>query len=888
MAPPARRLWSTSANNKFSNQQKLVSPKPFLFDYLTAPPLMTPVSFMTRPTGSVLKSRTLILAATTAAMLTTSASKAGDGASTTSLSGIAEREIARRMARIEDARQAIEKGDKLYAEGDYEAALGQYKAAIEAIPNAPTTQEWRNLAEARFADASVALARERAKNGRYKEANELLDGALALNPEHKAAKTLKKELDDPDRYPPALTPEHVQKVETAQRALQKANSHVDLGNYDEAVKSFQDTLRADPYNIAARRGMERAEQHKSEYFDAARDHQRARMLNMVSEAWEDKVPAGAFAIDSQVGLATKDMSTYYVEKMKMIRFPSVQFAGATIDEAVEFLRMKSRDLDESERDPSRKGVNIILKAGDTPSSAQITLDLKDVPMEEALRYVTELAGMKFKVEPFAVLVVPVTESTTEQYTRVYKVPPDFQSMNGDGGAGGAAAAPADPFAAKSDAGATSGLKARQSAKDILTAQGIPFPEGASAVFNPVTSQLIVKNTAPNLDLVETFVDTLKDKAPKLVYITTKFVEVSQKNTDELGFDWLLGPFNIPGSSGVFGSGGTVGNSPNGSLTDQSGSYVDFPFTYPGGTPIGGNNPISRGMRFGSAAISPDSVDGLLKATQTVSSVSPGIFALSGVMTDPQFQVVIRALNQKKGVDLMSAPSVTTKSGQKATVEVVREFMYPTEFDPPQIPQQFGGQGGNVSLGGGTGGSAGSFPVTPTTPTAFEMKPIGVRMEVDAVVGPDGYSIDLNMAPEVNEFEGFINYGSPIQTASSDGFGNPTTVVLTENRIPQPVFSTRKIITNVTVWDSQTVAMGGLIREDVQDVEDKVPVLGDLPLIGRLFQTKAEDHFKRNLMIFVTAKLIDPSGQPIKQAVAPAAIPGVGAEASLLPAVPAAP
>ena len=791
------------------------------------------------------------------------------------------------MARMEDARQAIEKGDKLYAEGDYEAALGLYKSAVESIPNAPTTQEWRSMAQARYADACVALARERAKNGRYKEANELLDGALEINPEHKGAKTLKKQLADPDRFPPALTPEHVQKVETVQRALQKANSYIDLGDYDNANKEFQDALRSDPYNVSARRGMERLEQHKSEYFDAARDHQRARMLNLVSEAWEDKVPVAAVNIDQGIGLSGVDATTYYVEKMKTIRFPNVTFAGASIEEAVEFLRMKSRDLDESERDPNRKGVNIILKAGETPSTAAITLDLKDVPMEEALRYVTELAGMKFKVEPHAVLVVPVTESTTEQYTRVYKVPPDFTSIGGDSAAA-APAAPADPFAPAGAAPAST-LATRKGAKDILMGQGIPFPDGASAVFNPVTSQLIVKNTAPNLDLVETFVDSLKDKAPKLIYITTKFVEVSQKNTDELGFDWLLGPFNIPGSERAFGTGGTVGNSANGSLTDQAGAYVDFPFLSPGvgGTPIG-SNPISRGMRFGSQAIIPDSIDGLLTATKTVSSVSPGLFALSGVMTDPQFQVVIRALNQRKGVDLMSAPSVTTKSGQRASVEVVREFMYPTEFDPPQIPQQFGGQGGNVNLGGGGGGgSGGSFPVTPTTPTAFEMKPVGVRMEVDPVVGPDGYSIDLNLAPEVNEFEGFINYGSPIQTSSSDAFGNPVTLVLTENRIPQPVFSTRKVQTAVTVWDGQTVAMGGLIREDVQDVEDKVPLLGDIPFIGRLFQTKAEDHFKRNLMIFVTAKLIDPSGQPIKQVTAPVVpVDGAGAVGGTLFPAPA--
>jgi general secretion pathway protein D len=823
--------------------------------------VISPVAKLMTRLPSLVSRTPIVLIATISSFVSPFAIQAGDTPG--GLSGIAEREIARRMGRMEDARQAIERGDKAYAEGDFETALGQYKAAIEALPDAPTTQEWRTLAKAKFADASVALAKERAKNGRYAEAQQLLDGALAINSEHKGAKLLKKQLDDPDRYPPALTPEHVAKVERVQRGLQMANSEQDLGKFDEANKEFQKTLLDDQYNIAARRGMERTEQMRSEYFDAARDHQRARMLNLVSEGWEDKVPVAVTNVDSGVGSITQNAGKYLSIKMKSIVFPQVSFTGATIDEAVEYLRVKSRDLDTTEPDPTRRGVNIILKAGETPSAATITLDLKDVPMEEALRYIVELAGMKFKVEPFAVLVVPISESTTEQFTRIYKVPPDFQTMSGSDGAAPAAAP--DPFAAAPAGGAAaSTLKPKAGAKDILTAQGIPFPEGASAVFNPVNSQLIVKNTQPNLDMVETFVDSLKDKAPKQIYITTKFVEVSQKNTDELGFDWLLGPFSVPGSDRVFGTGGTLGNSPNGSLQNQSGATVDFPFLNPGAgsSPIG-NNPVSRGLRFGSSAIAPDSIDGLISASAAVSSVSPGIFALSGVLTDPQFQVVVRALNQKKGVDLMSAPSVTTKGGQRATIEVIREFIYPTEFDPPQIPQQFGGNAGGTSniLTGAS--SQGSFPVTPTTPTAFEMKPIGVRMEVDPVVGPDGYTIDLTLAPEVTEFEGFINYGSPIQTGSTDALGNPTTITLTENRIPQPIFSTRKLQTQVSVWDGQTVAMGGLIREDVQDVEDKVPLLGDLPIIGRLFQTKAEDHFKRNLMIFVTAVLIDPSGQRIK-------------------------
>jgi general secretion pathway protein D len=81
-------------------------------------------------------------------------------------------------------------------------------------------------------------------------------------------------------------------------------------------------------------------------------------------------------------------------------------------------------------------------------------------------------------------------------------------------------------------------------------------------------------------------------------------------------------------------------------------------------------------------------------------------------------------------------------------------------------------------------------------------------------------------------------------------------------INQPIFSTRKVTTNVSVWDGQTVVLGGLMREDVQKSEDKVPIIGDIPLLGRLFRTNVDQHIKRNLVIFVTAHLITPGGLPV--------------------------
>ena len=143
--------------------------------------------------------------------------------------------------------------------------------------------------------------------------------------------------------------------------------------------------------------------------------------------------------------------------------------------------------------------------------------------------------------------------------------------------------------------------------------------------------------------------------------------------------------------------------------------------------------------------------------------------------------------------------------------------------------------------------------------------------MEPTVGPDGYTIDLVLAPRVIEFDGFINYGSPINANISyyyiDAFGFLAAPIqgriqATSNTINKPVFSTREVTTQVSVRDGSTVVMGGLMREDVQKVEDKVPIIGDIPLVGRLFRTSADQHFKRNLIMFVTASLIDPAGQPL--------------------------
>ncbi|MCB1088095.1 MAG: type II and III secretion system protein, partial [Verrucomicrobiae bacterium] len=777
------------------------------------------------------------------------------------------------------------------------------KAAIDLLPDAPITKDRRDAYVKQYASASVKLAQQRADEADYEQSRTLLENVLApdIDPDNFEAKKLLERLNDPDWYSPALTPKHLESVRAVEKALKTAQGYIDIGDYDNAEMEYFKVLNEDRYNSGARRGLEGVEQERLNYYETARNHTRSEFMRRVAQGWELPVPVSV----TGAGLPSEfkaDTSTDRIaeieNKLKTIIIPSVEFVQTPLRDAIDFLRLRAQELD-TNPDVTKRGVDIILNTGNSlggvaapaagaapaPGGAAlgfdgaaagppaggggfgggvdqtpITLQLSNVPLVEALRYTLALANLKYKVEPNAVVVLPLSTPDQELYTNVYVVPPNFLVSDGGGGGGGAAAGPVDPFAAPGNAGAAT-PQVRKTARDVLESYGIVFGQGASATFNPQTSQLIVRQTQDQMELVEAVIESIRGGGQKQIFITSKFIEIGEEVGKELGFDWLLGPFNIGSAPKIFGGGGTTGNT---GAIDNS----NFSFVQPGAAAPVGTNPLTAGLRSGFNAIDGNSIDSLISEAagnvQGGNAVAPAIFGIAGVFTDPQFQVMIRALNQHKGVDLMSAPSVLARSGQRAKIEVIREIIYPTEYDPPEIPNQIGG---GISVGGGAGGGATSgFPVTPATPAAFETRNTGITLEVDPVIGGDNFTIDLNLAPEVVEFEGFINYGSPINSVGIDPVtGGSSTVQLTENRIEMPIFSTRKVTTQVTIWDGQTVALGGLIREDVQDVQDKVPLLGDMPVVGRLFRNDVELHLKKNLTIFVSAKLVDPAGMPFKSA-----------------------
>lgn len=188
---------------------------------------------------------------------------------------------------------------------------------------------------------------------------------------------------------------------------------------------------------------------------------------------------------------------------------------------------------------------------------------------------------------------------------------------------------------------------------------------------------------------------------------------------------------------------------------------------------------------------------LAEAGLTLDGGNPALQNL-GLLNAEQTENLLRKLSQQKGVELMSTPSVTTKSGAKATVEVVREFLYPTEFDPPRPATQ-------------------KDPLIPTTPTVFQMKPVGVRMDVTPTLMEDG-NIALEVTPEATSFEGYMDYGKPITQEGK---------VVSENKIQQPIFHTMKATASFVMKPGQSVVFGGLGGPDATPLTSRMPKTKDL-------------------------------------------------------------
>lgn len=506
------------------------------------------------------------------------------------------------------------------------------------------------------------------------------------------------------------------------------------------------------------------------------------------------------------------------KKLRNIIIPKICFSHIPLRDALDQLSELSLTLDP---DPNEsKGVNIIVL--DQPDNEiYIQLTLRNVPLGKVIDYVAKSAGYDFDIEDDTVVLTsseknrerlvtrnfPLTRATVVRLTNLRQSGHDFN----------------DP---------TQILQEEELLKKFFERSGVNFSDinGSALAFDG--TQIIVTQIPKNIKRLQAILANYN--SIDQIEIETKFLEVQQGTLDELQFRWSFhnSHVDIATGKGNYDSLRTLAQGfSSHNNASQPGSIVIENPSSTGGTdvktiPISNEAPaIPNGINLGQ-------------------NTTPLIDVLS-VINGAQLGFMMRALEQETGSDLMSAPKLTVLSGKTAEIVIAQELRYPQDYG--EIQSSVGNSSGFNSTS-----SAAGVTITAGTPRNFKTRNVGVEMAVTPIVERDG-KISLQLEPSVTEFEGFVEYGG-VSVAVAAG-----TTVTVPSGFFQPIFSTRKISTEVTIEDGATVVMGGLTREEVKEIHDKTPILGDIPLLGKLFRSKGKSSQKRNLLIFVTAKRVDPHG-----------------------------
>ena len=751
------------------------------------------------------------------------------------------------------AQQWITEGEQSLKEKKHKDAIDKFTQAEVLLKqiskSTPSVTQDLDVVRKRLADtyhqyaiALIEQAKEEVNIEHFERAKQSIAKAIDYDPTFKpeAQRLLDKiaqlrliiEVEQRTK-PSEIDPEYRERVKEIMIKKAEGQVFADHSVWKRARNAYEDVLLKNPADEEAINALDHL---YADLRDAAKRRRRAQEQERMAEIewkWIDPIPPRESSLGPTAGGPTvagpKDTGSGndVHAKLKSIIITKISFEDTPVSTVFEFLKTRSRELD-----PEGVGVNFLpilrptgaagagpgaaahaAAGGAKPPAAEdvggdlvggeggevappekapgadasgwqeptITMDFDNIPLGEAVRYICEGAGLRYKVEEHAIVILGPEVSRDNLELRFFPVDPRLLAGNKEGKEG-AEAAPIDYQKYFEDKG--------------VTFPTSPNGEKASISYDRGTSQLIVRNSPDNLNLIDRILKQINIQIPQ-VTIEAKFIEVRQNTLEELSFQWLF-------------------------LGSPAGNPKNFQ--------VGGAD----------FALNPGA---LANTTRNISQLG-SVFDLDTIIGHSQFNTLIYFFNRQDGTDVMSAPKVTVQSGKEAYISMIEERRFPESFEAPTFVVNAGGNGGNT------------VTYNPPTPVFGEPRQdLGVTLTVTPQVAGDGISISLELHPKVVEF---IRYDTTFNTTATIN-GEPV-----ELRYDTPIFEVRELRTEVTVWDGETVVLGGSIKDTLQKLNDKIPIIADLPLIGRLFQSKGEISEKKNLLMFVSARIIDPSGLPRRE------------------------
>ena len=244
-------------------------------------------------------------------------------------------------------------------------------------------------------------------------------------------------------------------------------------------------------------------------------------------------------------------------------------------------------------------------------------------------------------------------------------------------------------------------------------------------------------------------------------------------------------------------------------------------------------------RFGPEAVK--AISSLSKFGEVDTESGEGNVILSGVIGNRIFETVIRMIETKSSAVSLSVPRVTVMNNRTARIRKGDKLYYFEEYDTASI--DMGDQGTRTTL------------VPTGSPTEL---PIGLTLDVRVNIGNDKKTIMLGLKPEIVKF---IKWESYNYVNSDDDDDDDDDDTMAQIKLPRT--NEQMIATSVEVQSGETVVLGGLLEQTKSNEVRKIPLLGDLPIIGFLFRRTIKSYEPKNLLIFVTARIINSRGEFVK-------------------------
>jgi len=725
-----------------------------------------------------------------------------------------QREIDRRREATFRLNENLDLAERLYQAGEWEHAQAKFRLVMNQTDPQTNTSGFYHRARVGVAKSLAAQALAQEKEGKTAEAAGLMKQAADLDPANaqvaKQAANMQEEASrgaDPFEGNPAATADLVEKTKEIKKLLSLADQFTETGQYRSARQKLDDVLRIDPYNLAARKKIEAVEQKRLLVADKRYSASRVKAMTQVTEAWIPPPPARVDPKQTRgTGNAGPSNSAEILQALSTIEIPEIVFNEKPLRDAVEELQRLSE-----QNDPKKKGINFVLRLsppaqGVDPETATVSLELRNVKLQTALKYLCEqIRGgekLRYDVENSAVLILPVTETGGELETRSYTLPPSLLANS------------VKPGEAKTP---------KELGKLVLDSIGvITSMASTSAMCFSDTGKLVVRNTRNELSKVEQRIRDAQGEPPQKQFeVETKFLSFTENDVKNFTFNLQMnGNTSIP-APGVPGA-------------------IYNPASATGGT---------DGLR-GTSGINPGG--GSITALQSLLDPTYPQDASNQIGVNAQvfgrgFAAVLQLLQNAIGKDLVAAPRVTLADGKQSKIVISRRMYYPTTYTQPNVPNNDQGVGAGFIL--------------PSNPTGFEYRDIGTTLEVKGESTSIPKAVDLDFSNlMVEDFEGFVDYGVLIAAAPLIPTSQSrTNTVIGSAPFLVPIFSKKSLQSRVRLIDGETVGMGGLISDVVQLVDDKVPMLGDIPMLGRLFRSEASQKIKSNLVIFCTLRIINPDG-----------------------------